>query len=61
MKDDEVVMEMRYLVKNGNPNKTQYYIGGMDISFVKGDSVNACAALVVLSFPDLTVIGALFQ
>ena len=31
------------------------YVGGVDISFVKGDDVNACAALVVLSLPDLKV------
>ncbi len=31
------------------------HIGGVDISFVKGDSVNACAAFVVLSLPDLEV------
>lgn len=28
----------------------------MDISFVKGDNVNACAAFVVLSFDDLEVV-----
>jgi deoxyinosine 3'endonuclease (endonuclease V) len=31
------------------------YVGGVDISFVKGDNVNACAALVVLSYPELEV------
>ena len=31
------------------------YIGGVDISFVKGDNVNACAALVVLKLPKLEV------
>ena len=31
------------------------YIGGADISFVRDDSVNACAALVILSYPDLEV------
>lgn len=30
-------------------------IGGVDISFVKDDPVNACATLVVLSFPELKV------
>ncbi|XP_077870569.1 endonuclease V-like [Saccoglossus kowalevskii] len=32
------------------------YIGGVDLSFVKGDDVNACACLVVCSFPDLEVL-----
>jgi hypothetical protein len=35
--------------------KKMYYVAGVDISFVKGDDVNACAAVVVLSFPDLKV------
>ncbi|XP_065826381.1 endonuclease V-like isoform X2 [Oscarella lobularis] len=32
------------------------YIGGADISFVRDDSVNACAALVILSYPDLELV-----
>ncbi|XP_049717459.1 endonuclease V isoform X2 [Elephas maximus indicus] len=31
-------------------------VGGVDVSFVKGDSVNACASLVVLSYPKLEVV-----
>ncbi|XP_029011968.1 endonuclease V isoform X10 [Betta splendens] len=31
-------------------------VGGVDLSFIKGDNVNACAQLVVLSFPDLEVL-----
>lgn len=30
-------------------------VGGVDLSFIKGDDVNACAQLVVLSYPDLEV------
>lgn len=30
-------------------------VGGVDVSFVKGDSSQACASLVVLSYPDLKV------
>lgn len=30
-------------------------VGGVDLSFIKGDEVNACAQLVVLSYPDLQV------
>uniref|UniRef100_A0A452UIN8 Endonuclease V n=2 Tax=Ursus maritimus TaxID=29073 RepID=A0A452UIN8_URSMA len=31
-------------------------VGGVDVSFVKGDSVSACASLVVLSYPELEVV-----
>eukprot|EP00002_Diphylleia_rotans_P014645 TRINITY_DN2852_c0_g1_i6.p1 TRINITY_DN2852_c0_g1~~TRINITY_DN2852_c0_g1_i6.p1 ORF type:complete len:198 (-),score=37.71 TRINITY_DN2852_c0_g1_i6:493-1086(-) len=31
-------------------------IGGVDISFVKGSSEDACASLVVLSYPELEVL-----
>ncbi|XP_074175492.1 endonuclease V isoform X4 [Rhinolophus sinicus] len=31
-------------------------VGGVDVSFVKGDSVRACASLVVLSYPELQVL-----
>ena len=31
------------------------YIAGVDISFVKDDNVNACAAFVVVDFPELKV------
>lgn len=30
-------------------------VGGVDVSYVKGDSVRACASLVVLSYPELEV------
>ena len=33
----------------------KYYVAGVDISFVKGDDVNACAALVIMSYPGLEV------
>ena len=35
--------------------KPLQYVGGVDLSFVKGDDVNACAALVVLKLPELEV------
>ena len=38
-----------------NSSADTFYIGGMDISFFEGDNVNACAALVVCSYPDLEV------
>ncbi|KAJ3614480.1 hypothetical protein NHX12_018052, partial [Muraenolepis orangiensis] len=31
-------------------------VGGVDLSFIKGDEVNACAQLVVLSYPHLEVL-----
>uniref|UniRef100_A0A7N5K7J6 Endonuclease V n=1 Tax=Ailuropoda melanoleuca TaxID=9646 RepID=A0A7N5K7J6_AILME len=31
-------------------------VGGVDVSFVKGDSISACASLVVLSYPELEVL-----
>ena len=39
--------------------RKKFYIAGVDISFVKGDDVNACAALVVLEYPKLKVLHAL--
>lgn len=30
-------------------------VGGVDLSFIKGDNVNACAQLVVLSYPNMKV------
>lgn len=55
--DADVVMEMRRVVEGWSEGDCQFYLGGVDISFVKGDNVNACAALVVVSFPDLEVSG----
>ncbi|KAL8163443.1 UNVERIFIED_CONTAM: hypothetical protein K2H54_021345 [Gekko kuhli] len=31
-------------------------VGGVDLSYVKGDDTSACASLVVLSYPDLEVL-----
>ncbi|KAM6175982.1 endonuclease V [Erethizon dorsatum] len=31
-------------------------VGGVDVSFVKGDAVSACASLVVLNYPELEVL-----
>ncbi|XP_033822821.1 endonuclease V-like [Periophthalmus magnuspinnatus] len=31
-------------------------VGGVDLSFIRGDEVNACAQLVVLSYPQLEVL-----
>ena len=32
------------------------YIGGVDISFIKDNDVDACASLVVLSYPAFEVL-----
>ena len=50
----------RYRVTSDNavdhPNvRPLEYIGGVDISFIKEDNVNACATLVVINYPDLEV------
>ena len=37
------------------------YVGGVDISFIKGDTINACAAYVVMSYPDLKVVYEDYQ
>lgn len=39
-----------------NMKKPLTYIGGTDISFVKDDLVNACAAIVVVRLPGLEVV-----
>ena len=49
----------RCVFDNDNPGvvkeDTLRYVAGVDISFIKGDDVNACAAVVVISLPDLEV------
>ena len=37
------------------------YVGGVDLSFVKGDSVKACAALVVVKLPELEVTAFVYK
>ncbi|XP_062620767.1 endonuclease V-like [Saccostrea cucullata] len=56
LEDDMIVKKML-----SQSSEETFYIGGMDISFVKGDDVNACAALVVCSFPDLEVVYEDYQ
>ena len=38
------------------PVKQLRYIGGVDISFIKNNEVDACACFVILSFPNLNVV-----
>nr|XP_022321635.1 endonuclease V-like [Crassostrea virginica] len=51
LEDDRIVKEML-----SSSSSDTFYVGGMDISFFEGDNVNACAALVVCSYPDLEVV-----
>ena len=44
------------IVQQPDMHRPLTYIGGLDISFVKDDSVNACAAFVVIHMPSLEVI-----
>jgi len=55
----EDVYDMEFLTSTGE-NRLKY-IAGVDISFIKGDEVNACACLVVCSFPELEVVYETFQ
>jgi len=32
------------------------YVGGVDISFIKGNNIDACASLVVLEYPSMKVV-----
>ncbi|XP_028395399.1 endonuclease V-like isoform X1 [Dendronephthya gigantea] len=41
---------------NGEEEILLNYVGGVDISFVKGDEKHACAALVILSYPKLEIV-----
>ena len=43
------------VVNRDTTSKKEFFVAGVDISFVKGDDVNACAALVVLNIPRLEV------
>ncbi|XP_064645988.1 endonuclease V-like [Lineus longissimus] len=48
--------EWQQKVEDDDETSGLQYIGGVDISFVKGDTRNACAALVVCKFPSLEVV-----
>ena len=56
--DDRGQEEQDDVMKETNRDTTrkkEFFVAGVDISFVKGDDVNACAALVVLNIPRLEV------
>ena len=54
--DSDVVSKMILAVHQGDTTN-DFYIGGVDISFVKGDDVHACAALVVVDLMDLNKVN----
>ncbi|ESP04802.1 hypothetical protein LOTGIDRAFT_109560, partial [Lottia gigantea] len=56
LEDNTEIIKLKRAINDKDYSNGQFHFGGMDISFVKGDAVKACAALVVLSFPDLKVV-----
>lgn len=57
--DTEAWQTERITAENSldHPNEEALsYVGGVDISFIKDDKINACAAFVVCRFPDMKVI-----
>ncbi|XP_076471112.1 uncharacterized protein LOC143301009 [Babylonia areolata] len=54
-RDSSRVKKILQAVKSGNFPET-FYIGGVDISFIKDNNVDACAALIIISFPHLEVV-----
>ncbi|GFR67822.1 endonuclease V [Elysia marginata] len=38
------------------PDGGRYFVGGVDISFIKGNNEDACACLSVLRMPDLKLV-----
>jgi deoxyinosine 3'endonuclease (endonuclease V) len=52
--------DVDWTVEVGKPN-TIKYIGGVDISFVKDNNVDACAALIICSYPDYNVVYESFK
>ena len=60
--DDSDTESVSEAVSVPNPDtRPLTYVGGLDISFVKGDDVNACAAFVVVQLPSLKVITSLLS
>lgn len=45
-----------WLFQNSEKSVKEFYIGGADISFIKGNSVDACACLTVVRMSDLQVV-----
>ncbi|XP_041358795.1 endonuclease V-like [Gigantopelta aegis] len=58
--DDDVITKIKQAYNKENSHET-YYIGGVDISFIKGDNLNACAAFVVVTFPQMEIVYEDYQ
>ncbi|XP_046578758.1 endonuclease V-like [Haliotis rubra] len=59
--DSDVIKSITQNMKKDRLKEGDLYVGGVDISFIKGDDVNACSAFVVLSYPDLEVVYEDYQ
>jgi deoxyinosine 3'endonuclease (endonuclease V) len=44
------------VIGSGSVEEDLKYLGGVDISFIKDNDVDACASLVVLSYPSMQVV-----
>jgi len=51
----DVSAATEHLTQCSHDSRPLTYVAGVDISFIKNDTVNACAACVVVKFPDLSV------
>lgn len=54
---EKLVLEDRFdwVLEKDHPKQLRF-VGGVDISFVKGDEETACASLVVLAWPSLEIV-----
>ncbi len=58
--EEQDQLKERLILQNQVQELIQF-VGGVDLSFIKGDENRACAALVVLSYPDLNVVYEKYQ
>jgi hypothetical protein len=49
--EEQASLRARLVTTDDYDGDAVRYVAGADISFIKGDPVNACASLVVLSYP----------
>jgi deoxyinosine 3'endonuclease (endonuclease V) len=49
-------LKQQLIISNTIDLTSVKYIGGVDLSFIKGNDIDACAALVILSYPELKVV-----
>jgi deoxyinosine 3'endonuclease (endonuclease V) len=47
--------DFNWKLDSTDPATSLQYIGGVDISFIKDNDVDACASLIVLSYPQFEV------